>query len=62
MASTAGDRAEPESNPAGNGEQHPPAPVDKPPRVSDAQLRAAARVLDSRLPPAPQDLQQPDAQ
>ena len=49
MASTIGGRDEREPNPIGEGEEHVQSSLDRPPRVSDAQLRAAAKVLDSYL-------------
>ena len=58
MDSTVGNRAEPEFNPAEGGEKQAPAPAVKLSRVSEAQLRAAARVQDSRLHGARQEPQQ----
>ena len=49
MATTLGNRDERELNPTGDAGRHEQAHPDRPARVSDAQLRAAAKVLDSYL-------------
>lgn len=49
MASSISSRDEREPNPIGASAEQVPSHRDQPPRVSDAQLRAAAKVLDSYL-------------
>jgi len=49
MATLVDNRSEQELNPIGDSGRHEPVPLGRPSRLSEAQLNAAAKVLDSYL-------------